>query len=549
MKSVWVALCLSLAANGAAAEAPLLPTRIAQAAQQRIDAGELPVLVIGVVDGERSAVYVYGKLDNGRQPDGDTAFEIGSITKTFTATLLAQQVTEGKLQLDTPVATLLPGFTIPTRNGKAITLGNLANQHSGLPRLPGNFAPADPKDPYADYDAGKLKAFLASYALTRDPGSQYEYSNLGEGLLGYALSVHAGTSYPQLLQRQIFKPLGMDHTSATQDEANRAHLALGHDAAGKQVANWHFDALAGCGAIVSTANDMLRYLKANMGAQKSPLYPSMQFAQTPRVDVPGAAERVGLAWMTRHDDGGDVIWHNGQTGGYASYLGFTADRQHGVVILTNISIAIDNLGLATLLPKVALDPVHKRIAMSEQQLDEYVGSYQLRPGFVITMFRTGDQLMSQATGQGAFPLFPSDKDEFFANVGEISLSFKRDGRGKINGLVLHQHGDHPAPRVDAATAAANAPTAVTLDAATLGSYVGHYQLAPNAVLAITVNDGKTFAQLTGQPMVPIYASARDKFFLRVVDAQIDFERDAQGKVVALVLHQNGLNQRAPRTAE
>jgi CubicO group peptidase (beta-lactamase class C family) len=549
MKKLCAVLGLLLATTCAATDAPLLPQRVADTLQQRMDVGEYPVLVIAVVDGDRSAVYTYGKLDNGGHLDGDTVFEIGSITKTFTATLLAQQVTTGKLQLDQPVASLLPGFTVPTRDGKAVSLGNLAMQNSGLPRLPTNFRPADAMDPYADYGPEQLKAFLASYALPRDPGASYQYSNVGVGLLGYALSVHAGMSYEQLLQRQLLEPLGMHHSTTEQTDAVRAQMAPGHDASGKPAANWHIDALAGAGSLVSSGNDMLRYLKANMGLLPSTLYPAMQFAQTPRSAGPVPAERIGLVWMTYHDAGGDVIEHGGLTGGYASYLGFTADRRHGIVILTNKAAPPQELGRAVLLSDAALSPVRKRISLPEQELEAYVGNFELHPGFNIRVFHTGDQLMTQGTGQDAFPVYASAKDEFFAAVGDISLSFKRDEHGKVTGMVVHQHGDHFAPRAGEHAPVANHRPAITLDAATLGNYIGQYQLTPALVIDVTVKDGQPFVQLTGQGALPIYASARDKFFLRIVDAQIDFERDAGGKVVALTLHQNGADQRAPRMTQ
>src|SRR5262249_37342179 len=150
-----------------------------KAAQERIAAGTNQTLVFGLVDGDKSEVVVFGKLDDGKAPDGETVYEIGSITKTITATLLARLMNSGRVTLDTPVAQLLPDFKIPSRNGKQITLGDLATQHSGLPRMPSNFQPSDWANPYADYDAAKLKAFLEGYALPRDPGAAYEYSNLG----------------------------------------------------------------------------------------------------------------------------------------------------------------------------------------------------------------------------------------------------------------------------------------------------------------------------------------------------------------------------------
>src|SRR6185437_4701328 len=273
--------------------ATLLPARVEHAITARITAGEYPSMVVAVVDGDRSHVYAFGKLDSGKGPDADTLFQIGSVTKTFTATLLADAVEKGEVKLDTAVADLLPGFTIPSRNGKAITLGELAMQDSGLPRLPSNMQRANLPDPYAEYDAAKLKAFLADYQLTRDPGVKYEYSNLGLGLLGYALARHAGTSYPKLLQSRIFEPLGMTATSATLREPLDPRWAPGHDEQGKPAQPWHLDVLAGAGAINSTGADMLRYLKANMGRGNGALMEAMKFAHEPRHAVSGD-ERIGL---------------------------------------------------------------------------------------------------------------------------------------------------------------------------------------------------------------------------------------------------------------
>jgi serine-type D-Ala-D-Ala carboxypeptidase/endopeptidase len=146
------------------ANAGLLPERVEKAAQERIEAGIHKTLVFAVVDGDKTEVVGVGRLDNGKAPDGDTVYEIGSITKIFTATLLAEAVLAGRVTLDTPLAQLLPDFNIPSRGGREITLGELAMQRSGLPRLPTNLRPKDPRNRYADYDGAKLKAFLAAPA-------------------------------------------------------------------------------------------------------------------------------------------------------------------------------------------------------------------------------------------------------------------------------------------------------------------------------------------------------------------------------------------------
>jgi CubicO group peptidase (beta-lactamase class C family) len=508
-----------------------------KAAQERIAAGMYQTLVFGVVDGDRTEVAVFGTLDDGKAPDGDTVYEIGSITKTFTATLLARAVLSGSVTLDTPVAQLLPDFKIPARGGNEITLGTLAIQRSGLPRLPSNQQPQDPADPYAGYDAAKLSAFLAGYELPRNPGAAYEYSNLGFGLLGYALAQADHTAYGTMAGEAIFKPLGMTMTGTALTNTMRAHLAPGHDDTGKPTKNWDFDALAGAGAIRSTASDMLRYLKANMGAAPSPLTAAMKFAQQPRSDI-GKGTRIGLAWMTA---GNGIVWHNGGTGGYRSFLGFTADGRRGVVVLTNTAVEADDLGFATLDDSTPIAPAYKAIVLPDAALAGYEGTYKLADAFLLKVFRMNGGLFAQATGQGPIALFPSAPNTFFAKIPGISLTFTRDAGGEVTGLVLHQNGDHAAPKLSASW-----PKALALDAATLDGYAGKYQFDFGGEINIAIKGDHLDAQLTGQPAVPIFASAQDRFFYKAVDAQLTFERDADGKVVAVVLHQNGRDMRAPR---
>jgi len=518
-----------------------LPERVEKAAQERIAAGTYPTLVFGVVDGDKSEVVAFGKLDDGKAPDGDTVYEIGSITKTFTATLLAQAVLAGRVTLDEPVAQLLPDFKIPSRNGKEITLEELGTQHSGLPRLPSNMLPKDPANPYADYDAAKLKAFLAGYELPRDPGATYEYSNLGFGLLGYALAQSEHTTYDALADDGILKPLGMTVSGTVFTDVMRAHLAPGHDATGQAAKNWDIDALAGAGAIRSTSNDMLRYLRANMGIDPSPLAAAMKLAQQPRSDMPKTS-RIGLAWMTTPKE---IVWHNGGTGGYRSFLGFTADGRRGVVILTNTAVDVDDLGFATLNADAPLAPTYQAIVLPSASLDDYVGTYKVSDKILLKVSRKGDALFAQATGQGQIPIFASAPNEFFARIPGISGSFTRDPNGMVNGLVLHQNGDHAAPKLRDSELPAEA-VAIEINPATLADYVGHYKFDFGAEFDVALKGDHLEAQLTAQPAFPIFASAKDKFFYRVVDAQLDFARDTDDKVVAVVLHQNGRDRRASR---
>lgn len=548
MKRIFVGLLLATVLAGAAQAAPpLLSAGVTQAIKERIAAGEYPSIVVAVVDGQQGAVYEFGKLANGRPPTANTVYEIGSVTKTFTGLLLAEGLRTGTFAFDEPVAQLVPGLTVPTRDSRPITLGELATQHSGLPRLPGNFRPRDPADPYAGYGLDKMKDFLARDHLAPDSGKRYRYSNLGYGLLGYALAQQAGTTYASLVEKRVLKPLGMTWSGVKLTDAMRLHLALGHNGDGDKTENWHFQALAAAGALKSTGGDMLRYLKANMGVMKTPLLAAMHLAQQPLLRGPSKDEHVGLGWLILQTGTGEIIWHDGMTGGYASFIGLTSDGSRGVVVLTNVQQSVDDLGFAVLEPESPLAPVETAITLKKAALAAYAGYYLLAPHFVLTIFRDGDQLYAQATGHGAAPLYPSARNEFFAKLADIRISFKRDDDGGVTGLVLYQNGKHAAPRI-ATSAAAEAigEKIASLDTATLKGYVGRYRLRPGAVFNVTLRGGQLYAQLTGQGAFPIFPSAKDSFFYLVADARIDFERDDKGDVVALVLHQNGGEWRAPR---
>jgi serine-type D-Ala-D-Ala carboxypeptidase/endopeptidase len=252
--------------------------------------------------------------------------------------------------------------------------------------------------------------------------------------------------------------------------------------------------------------------------------------------------RIGLAWMTTPKG---IIWHSGGTGGYRSFLGFTADGRRGVVILTNTAVDVDDLGFATLNADAPLAPTYQAIVLPSASLDDFVGTYKVSDRLLLKVFRKGDALFAQATGQAEIPIFASAPNEFFARIPGISATFTRDLNGMVNGLVLHQNGDHAAPKLHESELPAE-PVAIEINPATLTDYVGHYKFDFGAEFDVSLKGDHLEAQLTAQPAFPIFASARDKFFYKVVDAQLAFARDADDKVVAVFLHQNGRDRRASR---
>jgi CubicO group peptidase (beta-lactamase class C family) len=421
---------LALALAGVA-HAQGLPTDsvVDRILKERLTASPFRGIVVGLLDadGGRRVVAV--------GVPADRVFEIGSITKVFTGSILAGMVADGSVRLDDPVAKFLPASVrVPARNGRHITLVDLATQSSGLPRLPGNMAPRDSSNPYADYSVAQMYAFLSSYELPRDPGQTYEYSNLGVGLLGHALALKAGMSYEELVRRRILSPLGMRETAITLTPALRARIAPGHDSEGKVVPNWDLPTLAGAGALRSTAQDMLTFLAANLDS-------TSVFRQThlSRQAAGNANMTIGLGWHILARPSGAITWHNGGTGGYRSFTGFDAARTIGVVVLTNANIAADDIGFHLLdrtLPLQTPPRIRTAVQVDSTILDRYVGEYELVPAFHIVVTREGAGLFIQATAQPKFPIFAESESEFFLKVVDAQITFSRDG------LILHQNGQN-----------------------------------------------------------------------------------------------------------
>lgn len=293
---------------------------------------------IAVVDHGVRRVFSYGVA----RPD--SIFEIGSITKTFTGLILSEMLEQGKVTLDDPVRELLPPGTVEKPTGREITPLDLVTQHSGLPRMPDNFKPMDAANPYADYHAANLYAYLAKHGVGRPEKTEFLYSNLGFGVLGQALSVRARKPYPALLEEEVLNPLGMDDTAVELTPAQQARLIPGHTADHRPAKVWNLDAFAGAGAIRSTAPDMLIYLEANLHPEKvqtknaSPAAKTIvaALAQSHELHADADGQKIALAWLFDPKSGN--YWHNGATGGYSAYAFFNPVGDYAAVVLLNTTV-------------------------------------------------------------------------------------------------------------------------------------------------------------------------------------------------------------------
>ncbi|MCC1484583.1 serine hydrolase [Winogradskyella immobilis] len=446
MKKATILLLLMLITSVISAQNKI-PQDVKDHIKTRVDQGFNMGIAVAHIDGDEVEYFNYGKTaKNGSDVTNTTVFEIGSISKTFTTILLAEQLLNGSMSLDDPVSKYLPkDKKVPSRNERQITLKDIATHSSALPRMPNNFNPADGNDPFADYGAEELFTFLSSYELTRDIGAQYEYSNLAMGLLGYILELHTGKTYQELITERIGNPLKMNDINVRVSQDMQKRLAIGHNEEGNAVANWNFDVLAGAGALKSTTEDMVKFIKANINGDDSDLANAMKLTHQATYSAPSQNLEIGLAWHYAVNN--TIVWHNGGTGGYRAFAGFVKGTNKGVVVLTNSSESVDQIGLKLLNPSLQLTlpkkQVHKEeIEMSNEILDTYVGEYELAPNFIITVTRKDNNLFLQATGQPEFQVFASAKNEFFLKVVEASITFNVNDQGKVESLTLHQNGQN-----------------------------------------------------------------------------------------------------------
>lgn len=413
-------------------------------------------IVAGVLGPQGSRVVAGGPAKDAALT-GETLFEIGSISKVFTALILADMARKGEVALDDPAEEYLPaGHHMPARGGRRITLLDLATHTSGLPRLPDNMPFADPDDPYADYTEQRMLDFLDRYQLPRDIGAKWEYSNFGVGLLGYLLSRAAGKDYETLLRERITGPLRMSDTSVSLSPGQRARFAQGHDAYMQPAKPWRLAVLAGAGGIRSTANDMLKFSAAALDP-KSPIGPAMKLALAQRRATGNPRFDQALGWEVVHPEPGrEVVVHDGGTGGFRSSLALEPAKRRAAVVLANSAAepSTSDLALHLLLgsPAAPTPPVppappartaHSEISLPASELDRVTGRYEFSPGVVFSVTRAGNELHARREGAVTgpeLPIFAEAPLKFFWKAVDAQVEFTTDASGQVTGAVFTQSG-------------------------------------------------------------------------------------------------------------
>lgn len=467
----------------------------------------------------------------------DTAFEIGSVSKTMTAVLLADLIGQGKASLDDPLADYLPeGTKVPAFEGRPILLRHVVTHTSGLPALPSRMGTADMSDPYANLTEDALLASLGDVSLSAAPGTAFEYSNFASMVLSYAVARRAGGDLEALLKQRLFAPLGMGGAYVNV-RPDGVRAATGHTPNAKPASAWNFATnLAGVGGVRATLEDMVRYVQGNLGLSESPISPALELAQKKVGEQPPMA----MNWMLAQVGERTVHMHEGGTGGFSSFVSVDREKQRGVVILSDTAWhsigSLGSLGLHLVDASFPLGKPRKLATPAPELLDALAGEYQLQGAMKMTLRQRDGVLHAQATGQPEFALAYDDAGDFFPDVVDAVLRPQKKAGGHYGFTWMQMGGVFAATRIAEHGKAQPAPT---LTDEQLAAYAGDYPLMPGFALAVRARDGKLHAQATGQGEFPLEASAKDTFEATAYGIEIVFKRDESGEVASLDLHQGG----------
>ena len=541
-------LCFSAVMFCAAPALAISNDEVRAALEQRFKGDRTGACIAaGVIDDGTIATAYYCADPNSQRPyDEHTAFEIGSVTKTMTAALLAEFIARGEVSLGDPIAKLLPpGTPVPSFNGREITIADIVTHTSGLPAVPATYRPPDINNPYAGASERDLLDALAATRLTREPGSKWEYSNFAVILLSYALAKRSGNDYETLLRERLLLPLGMNETYVAR-RPSQVHLAQGHLPNGTPAVPWDFHPdMAGVGGVRATLPDMLRYLEGQLGTRASAVTPALEQTQKQVASVDG--HRMGMNWNLSTRNGHTRISHEGGTGGYSSFAGFDRTAKRAVVLLSDTALTasggLGSIGAHLLDSSIVVGGPHVVATADANLIDALVGKYRLRGGLGVELRRTAGHLAIQADGQPEFEMGYDSVGDFYPLKFDALLRPKRKADGTYTFTWFQSGAVLDAERLGQPAAIASKWTPTE---AQLADYIGDYPLMPNFGLRVSATGAKLFVQGTNQRSIEFVSVERDVFIAESVSAEIDFERDAGDKVVSLILKQRGQVLRGER---
>ncbi len=409
----FVAVALSSASASAMSD-----NELRAALEQRFKGDRTGACVAAAVidSGSTAIAYVCADSKSQRSYNDHTAFEIGSVTKTMTAALLAELIARGEVTLDDPISKLLPpGTIVPSFNGQQITIGNIVTHTSGLPTFASQWRVADFSNPFLKVTERDLLIALATTQLTRSPGAQWEYSNFAMMVLSYALAKRSGKDYETLLHERLLVPLGMSGTYITK-RPPQVRLAQGHLSNGKTTVPWDFQIdLAGFGGVRATLRDMIRYLEGELGTRESAITFALARTQQQVVKIDG--HTMGMNWILSTLNGRPVVAHDGATGGYSSLLAFDREAKRALVLLSDTALSslggFGSLGSHLLDPTLPVGAPRLAAIADPKLINALVGRYRLQTGLGMILRHKGKTLTIQADGQPEFEMGYDSAGDFY----------------------------------------------------------------------------------------------------------------------------------------
>jgi serine-type D-Ala-D-Ala carboxypeptidase/endopeptidase len=537
-------LCLGLALSLLSGSALAIESaEMEQLARQRLEGDRSGACVaVAVVDAAVSRAFVCADAAQDGRIGAESAFEIGSVAKTMAATLLADLILQGQASLDDPLAKHLPeGSVVPEFEGQPIRLRHLVTHSAGLPSLPPGYQPASMDDPYAGLDADTVLSALADVRLAHAPGQAFAYSNFAMMLLSLAVAQIAGEDYDRLLASRLLRPLGM--SGAAVNAADVQHPAQGHLPGGRPTPAWTAPgAIAGFGVLYASLDDMVAYAQAQLGRVDTPLAAAIALSQEP---VDAAPRPMAMNWLLAPLNGAQIHAHEGGSGGFSSFFAFDRAAGRAVIVLSDTAMTslggLSSLGLHLLDRRVPLGAPRRVASPPADLVQGLAGRYQLPGGLGMSLREVDGGLELKADGQPAFALAYDSAGDFFPLAFDALLTPKRAAGGAWTFDWTQAGARNAAQRLDTAATAPVAP-----EAADLSEYVGVYRLAPQFAIEFSLRKGVLHAQGTGQQALPLDYAGVDTFVMPQVGAEMQFERDAQGRILAMLLKQRGAVQRAVR---
>jgi len=469
-----------------------------------------------------------------------TRFRLGSLTKQFTSASILLLEERGKLKIEDHIKQYVPDAPAAW---DAITIYNLLTHTSGLPNytaLPDFVTTMGTK-----VTPQQIVAKFRDRPLDFEPGTKMLYSNSGYIVLGLIIETVSGESYASFLQKNLFDPIGMKDSGYDSSTAISPRRASGYTPGPDGPLNAAFLDMSipyAAGALYSTTEDLLRWEKALFGGKV------LKAASLEKMTKPFKND-YALGLSVRQHDGHRVVEHNGGINGFNTFLAYYPDSHVTIAVLGNVNgLAPEAIGaaLGTLAHggAVRLTSERREIPVPVSTLTAYVGTYEMAPNMNVMVTLDGDHLMAQLSGQPKFQLYAESETRFFLKVVDAQLDFVRDASSSVTQAVLHQNG-----RDITATKKSDRFTerqAISLPRTALEPLAGTYEMRPGAVVVVTLEGDHLMAQLTGQPKFELFAERENFFFYKVVDAQVEFTRDASGAVTAFVLHQGPANITALR---